>query len=85
MLAYDYPILGIFWTMVIFFVWISFLIIFIHVIIDIFRSHDMGGWAKAAWLLAVVLLPLFGVFIYVLARGDSMRDRDVARTHSQQD
>ena len=85
MLAYDYPILGIFWTMIILFVWISWLFIFFHVVIDIFRSHDMGGWAKAAWLLAVVLLPLLGVLIYVLVRGDSMRDRDVARARAQQD
>ena len=84
MLAYDYPILGIFWSMLIFFVWISWLFIFFHVVIDIFRSEDMGGWAKAAWLLLVVFLPLLGVLIYVLARGDSMRDRDVARARAQQ-
>ena len=85
MLAYDYPILGIFWTMLILFVWISWLFIFFHVVIDIFRSHDMGGWAKAAWFLLVVLLPLLGVLIYVLARGDSMRDREIARARAQQD
>ena len=85
MLAYDYPILGIFWTMLILFVWISWLFIFFHVVIDVFRSHVMGGWAKAAWFLAIVLLPLLGVLIYVLVRGDSMRDRDVARTVAQQD
>lgn len=84
MLAYDYPILGIFWTMLILFVWISWLFVFFHVVIDIFRSHDMGGFAKAAWFLLVVLIPLLGVLIYVLARGDSMRDRDVARAQDQQ-
>ena len=84
MLAYDYPILGLFWSMLFFFVWISWLVIFFHVVIDIFRSHDMGGFAKAGWLLLVVLLPLLGVLIYVLARGDSMRDRDVARANAQQ-
>jgi hypothetical protein len=85
MLAYDYPILGIFWTMLILFVWISWLFVFFHVVIDIFRSHDMGGFAKAAWFLLVVLIPLLGVLIYVLARGDSMRDRDVARAQDQMD
>jgi hypothetical protein len=84
MLAYDYPILGIFWTMLILFVWISWLFIFFHVVIDIFRSHDMGGWAKAAWFLVVVLIPLLGVLIYVLVRGDNMRERDVARAQDQQ-
>jgi len=85
MLAYDYPILGIFWTMLILFVWISWLFVFFHVVIDIFRSHDMGGFAKAAWFLVVVLIPLLGVLIYVIARGNSMRDRDVARAQDQQD
>ena len=84
MLAYEYPILGIFWTMLILFVWIAWLFIFFHVVIDIFRSHDIGGWVKALWFLAVVLLPLLGVLVYVLVRGDSMRDRDVARAQEQQ-
>ena len=84
MLAYDYPILGIFWTMLLLFIWISWLIIFFHVVIDIFRSDDLGGWAKAAWFFAVAILPLLGVLIYVLARGDSMNERNVARAKEQQ-
>lgn len=83
MLAYDFPILGIFWTMLMLFVWISWLFIFFHVVIDIFRSHDMNGWGKAGWFLLVVLLPLLGVLIYVLTRGDSMRERDIARAQAQ--
>ncbi len=84
MLAYEYPLLGIFWTMLLVFVWIAWLFIFFHVVIDIFRSHDMGGFAKALWFLAVVILPLLGVLIYVLVRGDSMREREVARAQEQQ-
>ncbi len=84
MLAYDYPILGVLWTMLFLFVWVAALIIFFHVVIDIFRSPDMGGWAKAGWFLLIVLLPLFGVLIYLLARGDSMSDREVARVQAQQ-
>ncbi len=84
MLAYDYPILGIFWTMLLLFVWISWLFIFFHVVIDIFRSHDMGGVAKTVWFLVVVFLPLLGVLVYVLVRGDSMRERDVATAKAQQ-
>lgn len=84
MLAYDFPILGIFWTMLLLFVWISWLFIFFHVVIDVFRSHDMRGIAKAGWLLLVVVLPLLGVLLYVLIRGDSMRERDVARAKAQQ-
>jgi hypothetical protein len=84
MLAYDYPILGVFWTMLMLFIWIAWLFILFQVIFDIFRSHDMGGWAKAAWFLLVIVLPLLGVLIYVLARGDGMRDRDMKRSQDQQ-
>jgi hypothetical protein len=85
MLAYDYPILGVFWTMLMFFLWIAWLFILFHVVIDIFRSHDMGGWGKAGWFVLVVVLPLLGVLIYVLARGDSMQQRDIDRAQAQQD
>lgn len=84
MLAYDYPILGVFWTMLMLFIWIAWLFILFQVIFDIFRSHDMGGWGKAGWFLLVVVLPLLGVLIYVLARGDGMRERDLQRAQDQQ-
>ena len=85
MLAYDFPILGLFWSMLIFFLWVAWFVIFFQVVIDIFRSHDMGGWAKAGWFLLVLLVPFLGVFIYVIARGDSMRERDLERARAQQD
>jgi hypothetical protein len=84
MLAYDYPVLGVFWTMLMLFIWIAWLFILFQVIFDIFRSHDMGGWGKAGWFLLVVVLPLLGVLIYVLARGDGMRERDIKRAQDQQ-
>ena len=63
MLAYDYPLLGIFWTMLwfaLFFIWIW---IVVAVFIDIFRSHDLGGFAKALWVIFVVILPFLGVLL----------------------
>lgn len=84
MLAYDYPILGLFWTMLIFFLWVAWLMVLFSVIMDIFRSDDMGGWGKAGWMLLVLVLPLLGVLIYVLARGDSMRQREVDRAQARQ-
>ena len=77
MLAYDYPLLGIFWTMLIWFIWIAWIILLFRVFIDIFRSHDLGGWGKALWSIFVILVPFLGVFVYLIARGHSMRDRDV--------
>ena len=76
MLAYDYPILGLFWTFLWFFIWIAWIIILFKVIFDIFRSHDMGGVAKAAWALFVIIIPWLGVLVYLIARGRSMADRD---------
>lgn len=84
MLAYDYPLLGLFWTMLIFFIWIAWLMILFSSIIDIFRSDDLGGWAKAGWLLFVIVLPLLGVLVYVLARGDGMGRRDLAQAQARQ-
>ena len=75
MLAYTYPLLSIFWTMLeffLFFLWIWLLIIIFS---DIFRSHDMGGLAKAVWVLFVIILPFLGVLIYLIARGGSMHER----------
>jgi len=77
MLAYDYPILGLFWSMLIFFVFIAWLMLLFRVFIDIFRT-DMGGFAKAIWSIFVILVPFLGVLIYLIANGDGMRSRDVA-------
>ena len=84
-LAYDYPLLGVFWTMFWFFIWIMWIIILFRIIVDIFRSHDMGGWAKALWSIFVILVPFLGVFVYVIARGHGMTQRDVeqAQAHEQ--
>ena len=77
MLAYDYPILGLFWTMMIFFLWVAWLILLFRVFADIFRS-DMGGGAKALWSIFVILVPFLGVFLYVIANGRAMGERDIA-------
>ncbi|MFE7564333.1 SHOCT domain-containing protein [Kitasatospora sp. NPDC057500] len=73
----NYPLLNIFWTMLELFLWILWFFLLFKIITDIFRSQDMGGWAKAGWLLLVILLPLIGVLVYVIARGRSMGERDV--------
>jgi len=80
----SYPLLNIFWTMFIFFLWVVWIWILIMVFIDIFRSHDLGGFAKALWFLFVLFIPLLGVLVYLIARGDSMGER-AARQAEQQD
>ncbi|MFB6890345.1 SHOCT domain-containing protein [Kitasatospora sp. NPDC056327] len=75
----NYPLLNIFWTMLELFLWILWFFLLFKIITDIFRSHDMGGWAKAGWMLLVILLPLIGVLVYVIARGKGMGERDIAQ------
>jgi len=84
MLAYTYPLLSIFWTMLeffLFFLWIWLLII---VFLDIFRSHDLGGLAKALWVIFLIILPFLGVFIYLIARGGKMHERAAEQAQQQQ-
>jgi Phospholipase_D-nuclease N-terminal/Short C-terminal domain len=73
--SYDYPLLDILWTMLwffLFFLWIWLLIVIFG---DIFRSHDMGGGAKALWVIFIIILPFFGILIYLIARGGKMHER----------
>ncbi len=84
MLAYDYPLLGVFWSMLIFFLFFAWLVLLFRVFADIFRSQDMGGWAKALWSIFVILLPFLGVFIYLIVNGRAMGDRAAADAQQQQ-
>ena len=82
--SYTYPVLGIFWTILEVFLWVIWFWILITVFIDIFRSSDLSGWAKALWFVFVLFIPLIGVLVYLIARGGSMHDR-AARQVQQQD
>ena len=73
----SYPLLNLFWTMFVFFIWILWFFLLFRVIVDIFRSHDLGGWGKAGWAIFVIILPFLGVFVYLIARGGSMHERDI--------
>jgi Short C-terminal domain/Phospholipase_D-nuclease N-terminal len=81
--SYSYPLLGAFWTVLEIFLWVIWIWILIYIFIDIFRSHDLSGWGKALWFLFVLLLPLIGVLVYLIARGGSMHERAVAQAQQQ--
>ncbi|QGZ52656.1 SHOCT domain-containing protein [Streptomyces sp. QHH-9511] len=83
-LAYDYPLLNVFWTMLWFFLWVLWIILLFRIITDIFRDKDMSGWAKAGWLVLTILLPFLGVLVYVIARGKDMGRREIAQARAQQ-
>jgi len=73
--SYSYPLLGAFWTILEVFLWVLWIWVLIYVFIDIFRSHDLSGWAKALWFVFVLFIPLIGVLVYLIARGGKMQER----------
>ena len=77
MLAYDYPLMGLFWTMMWWFLWIAWIVVLFKVITDIFRSQDMGGGAKALWVIFVIIVPWLGILVYLIARGGGMHERQL--------
>ncbi|HEV3367941.1 MAG TPA: SHOCT domain-containing protein [Acidimicrobiales bacterium] len=84
MLAYTYPLLSIFWTMLEIFFFIIWIYLLFIVFVDIFRSNDMGGLAKALWVIFVIVVPYLGVFVYLIARGGKMHERAAAQAQQQQ-
>ena len=85
MLASQYPILDIFLTTLYFFLFVIWIYLLIMVFVDVFRSHDMGGWAKALWVIFIIVLPFLGVFVYLIARGGKMHERAAAQAAKQQE
>jgi Short C-terminal domain/Phospholipase_D-nuclease N-terminal len=83
MLAADYPFLDVFWTMLIFFVWILWIWLLFTVFADLFRRHDISGWVKTAWIVFVILLPFLGVFVYLITQNTGMTERQLQRTRAQ--
>lgn len=71
----GYPLLDIFLSMMWFFLWTLWIFTVVWIVIDIFRSRDIGGWAKTGWFLLVLLVPLIGVTIYLIVRGATMQER----------
>lgn len=80
----DYPLLNLFWTMLWFFLWIMWLFLLFKVITDLFRDHELNGWAKAGWMILVIVLPFLGVLLYVIFRGRSMGKREVAAAQERE-
>ena len=82
--SYSYPLLGAFWTILEIFLWVLWIWVLIYVFIDIFRSRDLSGWAKALWFIFVLFIPLIGVLVYLIARGGKMHERAM-KVAQQQD
>jgi hypothetical protein len=86
--AADYPFLDILWSMLVFFGWVIWFWLLITIFADLFRRHDIGGWAKAGWIVLTVFLPFVGVLIYIGTQGKGMAERraqDVQTAQSEFD
>jgi hypothetical protein len=75
----EYPLLDVFWTMMWLFLWILWIFLLVRILGDVFRSKDLGGGAKAGWTIFIIVLPLLGVLVYLIARGGSMHEREMRR------
>ena len=76
-IAADYPFMDVFWSILVFFLWVAWLLLLFRIFADLFRRHDIGGWGKAAWCIFLIFLPFLGVFIYLIAEGKKMAHRDL--------
>jgi hypothetical protein len=83
-LAADYPFLDVFWTMLVFFLWVAWIWLLFTIFGDVFRRHDISGWAKTAWIVFVILLPFLGVFVYLITQNVGMMERDLERARAQE-
>ena len=84
MTASSYPLLDLFLTMLWFFLFFIWIFILIQILIDIFRSKDLGGFVKAIWVFFIIVLPFLGVLIYLIARGGKMHEHQVEDAEKQQ-
>lgn len=84
-LAYDYPLLGAFWTLLLLFLWIMWFVLLFRIVADIFRDDALSGWTKTGWLVFCILLPFLGVFVYVIARGRHMGHRETAQARARRE
>ena len=83
MLGSDFGSGQVFWSMLWFFLFFIWIWILITVFADIFRSHDLSGWAKAIWVIFVIFLPYLGVFVYLIARGHKMSEHAMEAAKAQ--
>jgi Short C-terminal domain/Phospholipase_D-nuclease N-terminal len=83
-LATSYPLLEVFWTMLIFFGFVVWLWILFTVLGDIFRRQDTSAWGKVFWIIFIIVLPYFGVFVYLIAEHKGMTERAMKQQEAAQ-
>jgi Short C-terminal domain/Phospholipase_D-nuclease N-terminal len=82
-IAADYPFLNILWSMIIFFAWVVWIWMMILILADVFRRRDSSGWAKAGWVVFMLVLPFLGVLVYLVVNHDGMAERSAKAAQAQ--
>jgi Phospholipase_D-nuclease N-terminal/Short C-terminal domain len=82
--AADYPFLEVFWTLIVFFLWVAWFVLLFRIVADVFRRRDVGGGKKTIWLIFILFVPFIGVFAYLIANGDDMARRNVEEMQTAQ-
>jgi chemotaxis signal transduction protein len=80
----NYTFGDVMWSFLVFFAWVIWFWLLITVFSDLFRRHDISGWGKTGWIILVILIPYFGVFIYLIAEHEGMADRNIAQVQQSQ-
>jgi hypothetical protein len=83
--ADDYPLLDLLWTFVLFFALLISFWLIITVFGDLFRRHELSGWAKAGWTVFIIVLPLIGSLTYLITQGRAMADRNARQLQQGQE
>src|SRR5262245_17542342 len=80
----NYTFLDFFWDALLIFAWVIWFWLLITVFADLFRRHDASGWAKAAWIIFVIVLPYLGVLVYLIVEHEGIANRNAQRAHAAQ-
>ena len=83
--AADYPLLNIFWSMILFFFWVAWIWVLIMIISDVFRRHDASGFLKALWIIVLIFVPFLGVLAYMIVNSKGMAERNLAQAKANQE
>ena len=79
----GYPFLDVMWTMLVFFLWVIWFWLLIVIFTDLFR-RDLSGWAKAGWVIFLIVLPYLGVLIYLITQSKAMGERQAQEAQKSQ-
>ena len=72
------------WIVIVSFVFVAYLMVFFRILVDLFGDHDLSGWFKAIWIIALIFVPLLTALIYLIARGRGMAERQMAAARQAQ-